>query len=132
MYNEELFTEQAEYIASADLDNWHIEHPNEKVIMKKLCQGGAKLLTGPRGCGKTTLLLRAHNEMIQKKRAFSVYVNFKTSLKIEPLYRKNVNGSYWFRQWLLLKVYKGIFESIRLYELKNFNDLHFNENEVDT
>ena len=37
MYNEELFTEQAEYIASADLDNWHIEHPNEKVIMKKLC-----------------------------------------------------------------------------------------------
>ncbi len=131
MYNEELFTEQAEYIASADLDNWHIEHPNEKVIMKKLCQGGAKLLTGPRGCGKTTLLLRAHNEMIQKKRAFSVYVNFKTSLKIEPLYRKNVNGSYWFRQWLLLKVYKGIFESIRLYELKNFNDLHFNENEVD-
>lgn len=56
MYREDMFTEQAEYIDSVDLDRWHIEHPNEKLIMKKLCQGGAKLLTGPRGCGKTTLL----------------------------------------------------------------------------
>lgn len=131
MYREDMFTEQAEYIDSVDLDRWHIEHPNEKLIMKKLCQGGAKLLTGPRGCGKTTLLLRAYNNMKHKKGIFSVYVNFKTSLKIEPLYRKNTNGSYWFHQWLLLKTYKGIFESIRDYKIKESVELIFCEKDID-
>lgn len=131
-YDEKVFTEQAEYIGSANLENWHIEHPNEKLIMKKLCQGGAKLLTGPRGCGKTTLLLKAYNEMRHRKDVFSVYVNFKTSLKIEPLYRKNTNGSYWFNQWLFLKIYKGIFKSLRDYEIADSIDLVFNEKDIDS
>lgn len=131
-YDEKVFTEQAEYIDSANLENWHIEHPNEKLIMKKLCQGGAKLLTGPRGCGKTTLLLKAYNEMRHRKDVFSVYVNFKTSLKIEPLYRKNTNGSYWFNQWLFLKIYKGIFKSLRDYEIADSVDLVFNEKDIDS
>ena len=131
-YDEKVFTEQAEYIDSANLENWHIEHPNEKLIMKKLCQGGAKLLTGPRGCGKTTLLLKAYNEMRHRKDVFSVYVNFKTSLKIEPLYRKNTNGSYWFNQWLFLKIYKGIFKSLRDYEIADSIDLVFSEKDIDS
>lgn len=131
-YDEKVFTEQAEYIDSANLENWHIEHPNEKIIMKKLCQGGAKLLTGPRGCGKTTLLLKAYNEMRHRKDVFSVYVNFKTSLKIEPLYRKNTNGSYWFNQWLFLKIYKGIFKSLRDYEIADSIDLVFNQKDIDS
>ena len=131
-YDEKLFTEQAEYIDNCDLENWHIEHPNEKLIMKKLCQGGAKLLTGPRGCGKTTLLLKAYNEMCHKKNVFSIYVNFKTSLKIEPLYRKNTNGSYWFNQWLLLKIYKGIFKSLQDYGIFELIDLIFDEKDIDS
>ena len=87
------------------------------MIMKKLCQGGAKLLTGPRGCGKTTLLLRAQSEMKNKRKTFAIYVNFKTSLKIEPLYRSNFNGSYWFNQWLLLKIFEGIYDSLRYYDV---------------
>lgn len=131
-YDEKVFTEQAEYIDSNDLENWHIEHPNEKLIMRKLCQGGAKLLTGPRGCGKTTLLLKAYNEMSHKKDVFSIYVNFKTSLKIEPLYRKNTNGSYWFNQWLYLKIYKGIFKSLQDYEIAGLINLIFDEKSIDS
>lgn len=130
-YDEKVFTEQAEYIDIDHLESWHIEHPNEKLIMKKLCQGGAKLLTGPRGCGKTTLLLKAYSEMRHRKEFFSVYVNFKTSLKIEPLYRKNTNGSYWFDQWLFLKIYKGIFNSLRDYEIADSIDLAFDEKDID-
>ncbi len=89
------------------------------------------MLTGPRGCGKTTLLLKAHDYMRRKKGEFSIYVNFKTSLKIEPLYRKNTNGSYWFNQWLLLKTYKGIFESIRDYGIKEPVELVFCEKDID-
>ncbi len=131
-YDEKVFTEQAEYIESSDLENWHIEHPNEKLIMKKLCQGGAKLLTGPRGCGKTTLLLKAYNEMSYRKDVFSIYVNFKTSLKIEPLYRKNTNGSYWFNQWLFLKIYKGIFKSLQDYGITDSIDLIYGEKDIDS
>lgn len=131
-YDENVFTEQAEYIDSSNLENWHIEHPNEKLIMKKLCQGGAKLLTGPRGCGKTTLLLKAYAEMRHRKEVFSVYVNFKNSLKTEPLYRKNTNGSYWFNQWLFLKIYKGIFNSLRDYGISDSINLIFDENKIDT
>ncbi len=89
------------------------------------------MLTGPRGCGKTTLLLKAHDYMRRKKGEFSIYVNFKTSLKIEPLYRKNTNGSYWFNQWLLLKTYKGKFESIRDYGIKEPVELVFCEKDID-
>ncbi|MEY8493537.1 hypothetical protein AALC16_11070 [Lachnospiraceae bacterium 29-91] len=131
-YDEKVFTEQAEYISSSDLENWHIEHPNEKLILKKLCQGGAKLLTGPRGCGKTTLLLKAYNEMSYRKDVFSIYVNFKTSLKIEPLYRKNTNGSYWFNQWLYLKIYKGIFSSLQDYGMADSIDLILGEKDIDS
>lgn len=131
MYDESIFTEQAEYLDDKNLREWHIEHPNEKMIVKKLCQGGAKLLTGPRGCGKTTLLLRAHSEMRRKKGVFSIYVNFKTSLKIEPLYKKNYNASYWFNQWLLLKIYNGIFESIEYYKVNDELDLLYAKKDIE-
>ena len=63
MDNDSLFVEQAEYIAPSDFIEWSSDHPNEDVILKKLTQAGAKLLTGPRGCGKTTLMLKAYNSL---------------------------------------------------------------------
>lgn len=113
MIDLEVFTEQAEYIPKQSFKKWTISHQNEVDIIKKLTQGGAKLITGPRGCGKTTLMLKAYNNLISNKRAntLPVYVNFKSSLKLEPLYRNNPNAAYWFNQWLLLKVLLGVYES---------------------
>src|SRR5436190_17566170 len=82
-----LFVEQAEYLERERFEEWTTEHPDEEVILRKLTQGGAKLLTGPRGCGKTTLLLKAYSRMLRPGyAALPVYVNFKASLKLEPLY----------------------------------------------
>ena len=113
MIDLEVFTEQAEYIPKQSFKKWTISHQNEVDIIKKLTQGGAKLITGPRGCGKTTLMLKAYNSLITNKRVntLPVYVNFKSSLKLEPLYRNNPNAAYWFNQWLLLKVLLGVIES---------------------
>jgi predicted AAA+ superfamily ATPase len=87
MEHDSRFIEQAEYIPASDFIEWSSEHPNEQAILKKLSQGGAKLLTGPRGCGKTTLMLKSYNQLLSKSRAgaFPIYVNFKSSLKLEPL-----------------------------------------------
>ena len=108
-----VFVEQAEYINHADFNRWVVEHPREESIIKKLISPGAKLITGPRGCGKTTLLLKSLYEAPEKN-VLAVYVNFKTSLKMEPLYRKNANAPYWFLQWMLLKVYDGLFNSLEI------------------
>ena len=111
MNGDGLFIEQAEYIEPNDFVEWSSDHPNEEVILKKLTQSGAKLLTGPRGCGKTTLMLKAYNQLVssKNKNALPIYVNFKSSLKIEPIYRQKANGGFWFSQWMYLKIYQGLY-----------------------
>ncbi|TMO70145.1 hypothetical protein CWC17_18775 [Pseudoalteromonas sp. S3785] len=115
MENNSVFIEQAEYIQPADFIEWSSDHPNEDVIIKRLTQSGAKLLTGPRGCGKTTLMLKAYNKLSKKGQsgAFPVYVNFKSSLKLEPVYKSKANGGFWFSQWMYLKIYEGIYSSFQ-------------------
>ena len=107
---EDAFVEQAEYIAPEDFLAWSAEHPQEEIIVRRLCAVGAKLLIGPRGCGKTTLLLKAYHQMLSGGRssAFPVYVNFKLSLRLEPLYVNTPNATFWFRRWLVAKIYEAI------------------------
>lgn len=95
------FIEQAEYIDTEKFIELTIEHPKEESILRKLMGGGAKLLIGPRGCGKSTLMLKAFNKMVNSlsTQALPVYVNFKLALKIEPLYSKGANAPFWFKGW---------------------------------
>ncbi|MDQ1166302.1 hypothetical protein [Flavobacterium sp. SORGH_AS_0622] len=110
---ENSFIEQAEYLPKEDFITLSSSHPREDFILTKLMQSGAKLLTGPRGCGKTTLILKAYNKLLSDKvGAFGIYVNFKTSLKLEPIYKSNSNGSFWFTYWMYLKIYEGLYRSI--------------------
>jgi hypothetical protein len=110
---DQVFVEQAEYIGTESFAQWSAEHPNEDAILRKLTLGGAKLISGPRGCGKTTLMLKAREKLYaDENSAFPVYVNFKRSLSIEPLYKNNTDGTYWFNQWVILKIYQGIYESL--------------------
>ena len=59
--------------------------------------------------------------MISNSKALPIYVNYKSSLKLEPLYRNNTNAAHWFNQWLLYKVLFGLYESL---ENKNFKDFN--------
>lgn len=112
--NESVFVEQAEYLDSAMFSSWFVEHPKEAEILRKLKASGAKLLIGPRGTGKTTLMLKALNEMLfaANADALPVYVNFKTSLRLEPLYKSTGNATFWFNQWLFLNSALGIVQSL--------------------
>lgn len=107
------FVEQAEYIPRDDFLELSADHPDEDAIVRKLSTGGAKLLVGPRGCGKTTLMLKAYYSLManEDRTSFPVYVNFKLSLKLEPLYINTPNAAFWFRQWLVLMIYKGLHRS---------------------
>lgn len=104
------FIEQAEYIDSEIFAELTIEHPEEEAILRKLMGGGAKLLIGPRGCGKSTLMLKAFHQMLNGAglQTLPVYVNFKLALKVEPLYSKGANAPFWFKGWLTLKVIEAL------------------------
>ena len=108
----DLFIEQAEYLEDDQFSQWTVNHPEEDLIIRKLMQAGAKLITGPRGCGKTTLLLKAHRALCASStlKTLPIYVNFKTSLRLEPYYKSAANASNLFEQWLVLKVYSGLFD----------------------
>jgi ABC-type lipoprotein export system ATPase subunit len=109
---EQTFVEQAEYIPKDEFLDLSSDHPNENAILKKLTQSGAKLITGPRGSGKTTLILKAYYQLLENDSTIPVYVNYKTSLKLEPNYKNNTNGTYWFTYWMYLKIYIGILKVI--------------------
>ncbi|MDX7954000.1 hypothetical protein P7D22_22910 [Lichenihabitans sp. Uapishka_5] len=110
------FIEQAEYIPESIFLALDTVHPEEESIVRRLAAGGAKLLVGPRGCGKTTLMLKAYYQLLHAEdtTTLPVYVNFKLSLKLEPLYQNTANAAYWFRLWLLLKIFDGIHSAIEL------------------
>lgn len=109
-----IFTEQAEYIESEAFNRMLVEHPNEAALLKKLTQGGAKLITGPRGCGKTTLMLKAYRQMLSDNESvMPIYVNFRRSLALEPSYKSGSEGTYWFTQWIYLKLYQGLHEALK-------------------
>ena len=109
---EENFIEQAEYIDRQKFISLTAEHPYESEIMKKLMGGGAKLLIGPRGCGKSTLMRKAYYGLLDDTivNSIPIYVNFKLALKMEPYYVNGPNASYWFRAWLVLKIFHAIWE----------------------
>jgi len=131
--SENLFVEQAEYLEPELFQAWTTEHPDEERILQKLSQTGAKLVTGPRGSGKTTLLLKAYFRMLSNQRggALPIYVNFKSSLKLEPLYKSNANAVYWFNQWLLLKIYQGLLRTLSEMPSSPEVDLQWSKQDVD-
>lgn len=114
-----IYVEQAEYLPEERFRAYTIDHPRETEIIRKLISGGAKLLVGPRGCGKTTLMLKAFYQMLRDKqvKTLPVYVNFKLSLKLEPLYQTTPNATFWFRTWLILKIYEGLHKSLGALDL---------------
>lgn len=114
--NEEVFTEQAEYLSEKDLNSWNAEHPHEEFIIGKLSGGGAKLISGPRGCGKTTLMRKSLYQVLRDQYTtyFSAYVNFKLSIKMEPLYIQKPYASSRFKMWMIAKIYLGIIESFEI------------------
>lgn len=127
-----IFIEQAEYLDSNAFEKLSADHPEESIILKKLSQGGAKLISGPRGCGKTTLMLKCYSNLCGKNAsALPIYVNFKSSLKLEPLYRNRSDAMYWFNCWMLLKIYEGLIKSLDDIKYKKPDDIIFNKKYIE-
>jgi len=99
-----VFEERAEFLSRRELDEWTATASGDRLILGKLVGPGAKLLTGPRGSGKSTFLRRAYYSLLDTQAAFPVYVNYAKSLALEPLFHERANALALFRHWVLLKI----------------------------
>ncbi|MFM0192125.1 hypothetical protein PQQ65_03455 [Paraburkholderia strydomiana] len=103
---ENIFEERAENLSKEELSDWTMLTQKDKVSIRKLKGPGAKLLIGPRGCGKSTLMRVAYFQLLAENSAFPIYVNYSRSMALEPLFHTNANAPLIFRQWVLCKIAK--------------------------
>lgn len=115
---ESVFEERAEFLTADDLLRWTRLTVREQGLLKKLMGPGAKLLVGPRGCGKSTLMKMAFFSLVKTRNSFPVYVNYSKSLALEPLFHARSDAIPLFRAWLYAKIVVGIAETFKLLDLE--------------
>lgn len=104
--------ERADHLtAQAIADNTAIDGPTSN-ILSKLLEPGAKLIVGPRGCGKTHLMRYALVTSLAPTQPFCMYVSFNRYYRLEPLLRTKSNALDLFHGWVLCLCYLGLYEAV--------------------
>jgi hypothetical protein len=92
--------------------NTALTHDSEEWI-KALTGSGAKLLVGPRGCGKTHLMRFAFTRCIaDSDQPLAVYINLNRYYTLEPLLRRRPDAMSTFYVWVLANIVVGLHESV--------------------
>lgn len=79
---------------------------------------GAKLLIGPRGCGKTHLMRFAFTECIANPdHPFAVYTNLNRYYRLEPLLRRRPDAMSMFYVWVLANIFIGLSEAVQEFSM---------------
>ncbi|GIH50962.1 hypothetical protein SAMN05421833_109117 [Microbispora rosea] len=106
-----IFEARAEHLTRGELESWTALSERETKVVAKLKATGAKLLIGPRGSGKSTLMLLAYYQLLDSGDVFPVYVNYAKHLALEPIFKARPDATELFRQWVLAKVILGLHET---------------------
>lgn len=111
-YNAEY---RADYIELSKLSDLTSESPFYQNVLDKLLARGAKVIVGPRGCGKTHHMKLAYMRSISsKKLPFTCYVSFSKYLRLEPLKNITPRSMEFFHCWILCKILIAARDSLHL------------------
>lgn len=81
--------------------------------IKALTGSGAKLIVGPRGCGKTHLMRFAYSNCKESPdHPFAVYTNLNRYYRLEPLLRKRPDAISMFYTWVLSNIFMGLHQAL--------------------
>lgn len=85
--------------------------------IKSLTGSGAKLLVGPRGCGKTHLMRYAFTRCVtDSELPLAVYINLNRYYTLEPLLRRRPDAMSTFYVWVLANIVVGFHESVAAFQ----------------
>ena len=102
VFDNSEYEERADYLSEQQLKDWTAESDHFNHIQRKLIQVGAKLITGPRGTGKTHQMKCAHTKCTyNEKLPLSVYVTFNHYLRLETYLHDKSNALDIFHAWVL-------------------------------
>ncbi|GAB2751066.1 hypothetical protein GCM10027039_05840 [Terrabacter koreensis] len=98
------FEERAENLSAEQFAAWTNVTSFEEKVLSQLTSMSPRLLVGPRGCGKSTLMLLAAERLQQRNRAIPVYVNYGKSMFIEPAFTMRPDANEFFQEWLVARI----------------------------
>ncbi len=113
------FEERADFLLEDDLISWTVQSPYFTKIQKQLINPGAKLLVGPRGSGKTHIMLHTYHYCVNNKSTpLPVYVSFGKYYHLEPLLTKTAHANKIFHCWILSKIFIGLYELLKMVKME--------------
>ncbi|KPH91996.1 hypothetical protein AMS57_00220 [Pseudoalteromonas undina] len=105
VFDNSEYEERADYLSEEQLIEWTADSEHFMHIQKKLIQVGAKLITGPRGTGKTHQMKCAYAKCLHDdKLPLPIYVTFNHYLRLETYLHDKSNAIDIFHAWVLCKI----------------------------
>lgn len=106
--------ERADYIPLDRLERETAVTDFYENVHRKLIHTGTKLLSGPRGCGKTHLMRYTYLQCKNKgSLPFAIYASFNRYYRLEPLLREQTSAVSIFHTWMLAVILLGLWESAK-------------------
>ncbi|WP_345873582.1 zinc ribbon domain-containing protein [Shewanella algae] len=107
------YEERADYLSEEQLNEWTAKNSeNFEHIQHKLIQVGAKLISGPRGTGKTHQMKCAFNRCSRDQNLpLPIYVTFNHYLRLETYLHEKSNALNIFHAWVLCKILKSAIDT---------------------
>lgn len=104
--------ERADYIPLDRLESETAFTDFYDQVHRKLVHTGTKLLSGPRGCGKTHLMRYTFLQCVKKPDLpLAVYASFNRYYRLEPLLREQASAISTFHTWMLAVLLRGLADS---------------------
>ena len=118
----QLYEERADHLELETIKNNTVLSGESDGWLQSLTGTGAKLLVGPRGCGKTHLMRFAFTECVKDPlAAFAVYTNLNRYYRLEPLLRKRPDAMTMFYVWVLANIAVGLDDALHAFGGKDFD-----------
>ncbi|MDP4307789.1 hypothetical protein Q7W57_05215 [Stenotrophomonas geniculata] len=127
---EQLYEERADHLELDSFQNNTALTDDSEDWIRSLTGTGAKLLVGPRGCGKTHLMRFAFTQCVaDSDQPLAVYTNLNRYYTLEPLLRRRPDAMSMFYVWVLANILLGLHESVDAYSSAS-NDTSINIEEL--
>jgi len=119
---EQQYEERADHLELAAFPSRTALTNDAEEWIRALTGSGAKLLVGPRGCGKTHLMRFAFTQCIaDPDLPLAVYINLNRYYTLEPLLRRRPEAMSMFYVWVLANIMVGCHESIETFNAQGID-----------